>query len=482
MAWQKQTKFEKGKKINDEERPKLSDDVLLNQFLDDWNKNRDPHPGQQQVLDAVFKDKFQYIFYRAGRKGAKTTTGIDIAWRFAHMIPRSVGYLCYPTIAQGIEVVWEERRLQTCDRKDDYMFDRYIEKTDDSRHILWFANGSFIKLIGTWTEARGRGTQPDYLICDEFQDCNPDYIEAMDANLAAKNSPCILMGTPPKKRNHYEEWWERVGSNPKGKTFHFTSYDNVRLPHLKEWLDNKKVELIRAGKEDVWLREYMADLCYSSSDRVLPDVKFKEHEEIDQILRLWAYADRIPILAVSVHPTYFNAILAVLMPKKMMFVIDHLHVPQVWNRAFSEMYPELGQKVKSLQDLCGKKIRNVVWDESGSFADVISGFTKCRTDIKWQDRGIPLLRELMVKDKIMFSRDVADFGPECQNLLIEETDKDVQKNYPHVCTMAMMVNEYFSQDKITIHQVKPFDKYDAFREMGIPCPPKRRARGLFNIQ
>ena len=318
MNWQKQTKFKNGKKDNEEEKEGLkTDPAYVRKFMDDWEKCRDRHPGQAEVLKAVFEDKLQYVFYRAGRKGAKTTTGIDVAWRLANEAPNRVGYLCYPTIAQGIEVVWEERRLQTCDQKDDSMFDKYVEKVDDSRHIVRFANGSFVKLIGTWTEARGRGTQPDFLIFDEFQDCNPDYIEAMDANLAAKeNAQCVMMGTPPKKRNQYEEWYERVKSHPKGKVFHFTSYDNIRLPHLKEWLDSKKIELLKANKEDVWLREYMAELCYSSSDRILPDAEFHEPEEIDKKARLFSYAERIPVLAVSVHPTYFCAVLCVFCQEK----------------------------------------------------------------------------------------------------------------------------------------------------------------------
>ena len=480
MVFKKQPKFVGGKKEKNE---KTTKEILSpSKFHEDWTNCRDRHPGQSEVLKAVFEDKLQYVFYRAGRKGAKTTTGIDVAWGLANAEPNRVVYFCYPTIAQGIEVIWEERRLQTCDQKDDYMFEKYVEKVDDSRHIVRFTNGSFVKLIGTWTEARGRGTQPDCLIFDEFQDCNPDYIEAMDANLAAKeNAQCIIMGTPPKKRNQYEEWYDRVGSHPRGKVFHYTSYDNIRLPHLKEWLDNKKIELIRAGKEDVWLREYMAELCYSSSDRVLPDVEFDEIEAINQKASQFAYIDRTPILAISVHPTYFCAILASFVKGKTLFVMDHMVFPQVWNRAFSEMYPELAEKVKILQDFCGKKIRNIVWDESESFVDVVSGFTKCRKDIKWQDRGIPLLREMMIKKKILFSRNVADFGLECQNLLNEESEKDVQKNYPHVCTLAMMVNEYFSQEKFSIHQVKPFDKFDAFREMGIPCPPKPRPKKLFTF-
>lgn len=483
MAWKKQTIFKAGKKVEDKEE-KSSKDILpmSGRFLEDWEKCRDRHPGQISVLHAIFTERCQYVFYRAGRKGAKTTTGIDIAWRIAHEQPNRVIYLCYPTIAQGIEVVWEERRLQTCDQKDDSMFEKYVEKVDDSRHIVRFNNGSFIKLIGTWTEARGRGTQPDAIIIDEVQDCSPEYIEAMDANLAAKeNAICVMMGTPPKKRNHYEEWYSRIESHPRGKVFHFTSYENIRLPHLRQWLDSKKIELFKANKEDVWLREYMAELCYASSDRVLPDAKFLEKDEIDQKCRLFDFSSRVPVLAISIHQTYFIATLAVLMPKKAIFVMDSVICNSVWNLSFSEIYPKLGSKVKELQDYCGRKIRNIVWDESGSFVDVVAGFTKCRDDIKWQDRGIPLLRELMVKEKIFFSREFASFGLECQNMLIDESRKDVQKNYPHVSTLAMMVNEYFSQEKISIHQNGPFDQWQAFRDMGIPCPPKSRNKSLFRF-
>jgi hypothetical protein len=179
MVWKKQTKFKAGKPIVDEESPKLDNDVMLRQFMEDWKKIRDPHPGQQQVLDAVLKDKFKYTFYRSGRKGAKTTTGIDLCWILAHEIPKSVGYLCYPTIAQGIEVVWDEKRLQHCDIKEETMFEKYVEKVDESKHMMWFKNGSFVKLVGTWTEKRGRGRQPDYMICDEFQDCNAAFLWAL---------------------------------------------------------------------------------------------------------------------------------------------------------------------------------------------------------------------------------------------------------------------------------------------------------------
>lgn len=481
MVFKAQPKVKTGKKVTEKEDFKSKEnESYFENFLVDWEACRDRHFGQSEVLKAVLEKKMQYVFYRAGRKSAKTTTGIDIAWVLANEKPNRVGYLCYPTIAQGIEVAWEERRLQTCDRKDDYMLDKYVEKTDDSRHIVRFSNGSFVKLVGTWTEARGRGTQPDFLIYDEFQDCSPEYIEAADSNMAAKeHAQCIIMGTPPKKRNHYEEWWDRVLNHPRGKVFNFTSYDNTSLDHLKEWLDNKKIELTRAKKEDVWLREYMAEFCYSSSDRILPDAKLFEKDEFYKKLTLFPYADRIPVMAVSIHDSYYCVTLCVLIARKMVFVVDQVIFPNVWNTSFSEIHTEIKEKTKELVDLCGKKMRNIVWDESESFMDIVSGFTKCRKDIKWVDRGIPILREMMLKEKIMFHREIADFGLECQNMLVEESTKEVQKNYPRICTLSMMVNEFFAQEKITIHIPKPFDKYDAFREMGIPIPPKNKRKSPF---
>lgn len=459
------------------------DHSIQKKFMEDWESARERHDGQKQVLEAIFSGKYKYIFQRAGRKFSKTTTLIDAGWRLAYQIPNSVGYLCYPTIAQGIEVVWEEKRLQRMDLKDDSMIEKYVEKIDDNKHLIRFNNGSYIKVVGTWSEAKGRGGQPDFMLHDEVQDSRSEYLNAMDSNLAAKpNSICIMSGTPPKKRNHYNEWWDRIGSNKQGKCFKFTSYDNTSLPHLKEWLDNKKIELIKAGKEDEWLREYMAEDCFSSSDRILPDAKFIDSEEIFKMASNFAMVERIPLVSVVIHPRYVCAAMAILIARKKIFVIDHMVFPQVWNKSFMEMFPKIAEKSKEVQSFCGQKTRNLVWDESDSFTEVISGFTKNRKDLKWQDRGIPLLREMMINDRIVFSQNVADFGLECQNMLMDESRAEVEKNYPHICNFSMLVNEYFQNEKISIPQLQVFDKYEGLRAMGLPCPPlKKPGKNLFKI-
>lgn len=483
MSWNrndpfgKEKKKEKKKKWTDEE---LVDGTYYEEFMQDWNEIRNRHEGQQKVIDAFFEDQSQYIFNKAGRKFAKTTTDIDIAWRYAAEKPNRVIYFCYPTIALGIEVLWEEKRLQQCDLRDDKML-KYVEKTDDNKHMIRFENGSYMKLIGTWTESRGRGTQPDLLIVDEIQDCSGEYLDAMDPNLAAKDGRCVMSGTPPKTRNHWYEWWDRIQDNSRGKTFHFTSYDNKSLPHLEEWLDRKKLEMIRAGKEDVWLREYMAEDCFASADRVLPDALFMNHSEVEATMRGFDYSERVPVLAIGMQGKYLCAVLAIVIRKKAIFIVDCEMYSQIWNKSFQEIFPELAEKCKVVREECGRKIRNLLWDPTKSFVDVIPGFVECRKDLKWQDRGIPLLREMMLMEKIFFSERIGDFGLECQNLLKDETTKDIEKTYPHICTLSMLVNEFFSLEKKLLPTHEEFDKYQGLREMGLPVPNKKKGQSIYKI-
>ena len=451
---------------------------ITNGFLQDWEECRDRHEGQKQVLSAFFEEKCQYIILRAGRKFAKTTTNIDIAWRFGMENQNAVIYYCCPTITQAIEILWDEKRLQWCDLKSDWMKSRYITKTDDSKHMIWFTSGSYIKLIGTWSEARGRGTQPDLLIVDEMQDCSSDYLDAVDPNLAAKNGFCVMTGTPPKKRNHFHIWEDRVSKNPRGKIFHFTSYANEKIPHLKGWLDNKKLELIDSGKEDVWNREYMAVDCFSSADRVLPDPVFVDPYTLMQSLMKFSYQDRFPVVGIAVETHYLCSMFAIVIPQKFIYILDKKSFTHIWNKSFVEIYPELTKNLKELQDLCTKKMQFYVSDDSKSFKDVILGFSECKKDDKWQDRGIPLLREMMLNKKILISDKVEDFGPECQNILREESRKDVQQNYPHICALAMLVNEFFQMEKIKAALPHKFDPIQALVEAGIVVQPKASDKTL----
>src|SRR5690606_19979411 len=137
---------------------KLKDIAGIDEFWEILRSHRTLHQGQEEVIKAFFEDNFKYIFERIGRKGTKTATNIMIAWGYSILVPRSTCYITLPTITQAIEVYWDEKRLQWCDLPDPILFDKFVKSVDNNKHAITFLNDSTIKLTGTWSEARGRGT------------------------------------------------------------------------------------------------------------------------------------------------------------------------------------------------------------------------------------------------------------------------------------------------------------------------------------
>jgi hypothetical protein len=447
-------------------------------FLKDWNTLRERHEGQKEILAAFFDRNCKALFVRVGRKGAKTATNIEIAWRYSCLMPKATTYICLPTITQAIEVYWDERRLQQCDIADPWMEDKYISHINNNTHTITFVNGSKIKLCGTWSEARGRGTQPDLMIVDEVQDASADYLDAVEPNLAAKpDARLVMSGTPPRKKNHYHVWETRISKNPDGFNAKYSSYINTALPHLKGWLDNKKIELIEAGKEDVWLREYMAEDSFRSDDRVLPDVQIKDFDELIQFLKSVDATVYQPIFALVVTEHHITASYNLMIHSKYtgskIYTMEATHNNRIWDRSYCNLYDDMKLKMSEYSRIFPKAWRQIVYDETESFTDVISGIGQSRKDLKWTKRGIPLMKEMILSGKLTFSTKAAQIGVECQNLLKEDDIRD----YPTICTMAMLVNEYYQPPNLNRLEQEHWDKFAALREAGIITPPMKK-RGL----
>jgi hypothetical protein len=455
--------------------------TIYEEFLQDWEKLRVRNVGQQEILDQVFINGKRYIFARIGRKGSKTTTNIDISWKFSMRKALSTTYICSPTITQCVEIYWDEKRLQWCDSTNDDM-SKYIKHVDNKNHMITFVNNSTIKLVGTWSEARGRGTQPNLMIVDEIQDASADYLDAMEPNLAAKtDSLCIMTGTPPKKKNHYHEWENRIKNNPEGFHVKYSSYMNTALPHLKGWLDNKKIELIAAGKEDVWLREYMAEDCFRSDDRVLPDICFTNFDDLLYTLKAVDASSFQPVFGLVVtehHMTAtYNVIHFTRFTGTKIYTLESHHLSRIWDKSYREIYSEMTKKMEEYSSTFKKSWRKVIFDQTESFSDVISGVSQCRNDLKWTKRGIPLLKELILDKRLVMSSKSSDIGVEAQNLLKEDDIRD----YPLVCAMAMIANEYYQAPAMSRHEQEHWDKMAPLREAGLitNLPRQKQLRPYF---
>ena len=451
-------------------------------FWKEIRKRRTFHQGQEEVFDAFFNQRKKYIFERIGRKGAKTATNITVSWGYALSKPNRTIYIVCPTVLSAEEIYWDENRLQWCDLGNRELCDMFVKSEDRAKKTITFVNGSMIKLLGTWSEARSRGTQPDLFVGDEIQDCSADYLDAMEPNLAAKeDARCLMTGTPPKKKNHYHEWEERIRNNPEGVCFHYSSYVNTCLPHLKGWLDNKRQELIKAGKEDIWLREYMAEDCFSSDERVLPDAHLVDHDEMVRWLRNVDASAFKPTVGLYLSKERLTICYGVGLSSRFegwkFWVLEMQTVSKLWNMSYKAVYSLVESITQEYGSMFPQAPRMLIHDETDSFTDVIGNVTKCRTDIKWKNRGIPLLKEMTLTEKMQFSTRAEQFAVESQNLLKED---DVRE-YPTVCALAMLANEYYQGSSLSKDEQVVWDQFAPLREAGIVCYPSKRSKSFWKL-
>src|SRR5690606_21806782 len=206
-----------------------------------------------------------------------------------------------------------------------------------------------------------------------------------------------------------------------GYTLKYSSYINTSLPHLKEWLDNKREELIKAGKEDVWLREYMAEDCFSSDERVLPDITVQDFDEMMNHLKRTDPTVFEPLIGITISPQTLSCCYAVILSSRytgvQMWVLKTETKARLWDKSYEEIYREMEKEMDDLSMIFPRPWKKIVYDETESFTDVVSHVTQARKDLKWKNRGIPLLKEMILSNKVNFSTQADQFAVEAQNLL-----------------------------------------------------------------
>ena len=180
-------------------------DIETVRILEDLYSGWEPNEGQLQAGRALIYEGRITQFIRWGRKGGKTDYIIKAIYRFAALNPNSGCYYFCPMQNQAREILWESGRLQKGIPR------KYIKsiKGQDMRIVLH--NGSFIKLDGSDKYEKHRGTEPHFLVYDEFKDFDRRFHEAIDPNRGVYNCPLIILGTPPVSINedkNYEQYHE----------------------------------------------------------------------------------------------------------------------------------------------------------------------------------------------------------------------------------------------------------------------------------
>lgn len=234
--------------------------AMLARLHETWT----PHPGQIPIGRALFYENCKNIFVQCGRNWGKTEFAKYAAVRWALSHPGSENYIFEPFQKQAREILWESGRLWEGLPKE------WIDgKPNDTELRLTFANGSFIKLDGTDNREAIAGYKPRGLIVyDEFKDHDKRAIDVFEPNRAAFGVPALFIGTPPDVQNHFVDLGNFAKTSKKWRYFHGPTSQN---PHIsKEWLDDKKAELIARGELETWLREYEAIFVIGGKNSVFP--------------------------------------------------------------------------------------------------------------------------------------------------------------------------------------------------------------------
>lgn len=236
--------------------------LIIQKLHDDWT----PHSGQIEAGRYLFKDRIKNLFIQCGRKWGKTEFVIYVMWRMALSTPNAKIYYFSPTQKLSKEIIWAPKRLQYFGPRE-YLLEgsQGINKTELRMN---FINGSFIKVDGSDNEDDYRGIDAHLVVFDEFKDFRPGFYTSMAPNLAVRNTPLLIVGTPPDIDCQYtvlaKEFTERDDSA------HIIQ-PTWKNPHIPEkWLNTERQKLIARGEEDVWLREYEGKFIKGGKRAIFP--------------------------------------------------------------------------------------------------------------------------------------------------------------------------------------------------------------------
>lgn len=247
-------------------------------YLDAIHSKWIPHTGQINVGRALFNDGIRRIFVQCGRKWGKSEIAIYILLRWALVNQDAACYYFGPYQKQAKEILWL-RLLKFI--PPELIKEDGINKTESRVTLI---TGSFIKIDGSDNYEAYRGITPDLVVYDEFKDFAPEFHIAMEPNLAPRNAPLIILGTPPDQDCQYTELANEFKLSNDSIHFISPTHDNPHIP--RKWLDDMEKRLRDRGEPDVWEREYRARFVKGGANSVFPmfsrERHVYEHEELVQ--------------------------------------------------------------------------------------------------------------------------------------------------------------------------------------------------------
>lgn len=212
----------------------------------------------------IAQSKTRFRVTCSGRRFGKTTLALRELARFASEPKRRV-FFAAPTYRQAKAVAWMPLKEKLIDL-------RWVNKVNESDLTITLKNGSTISIRGTDNFDSLRGVGLDFLVMDEFADCNADaWYRVLRPTLSDTGGHALFLGTP-KGRNHLFDLYQKGldPDEPDWASWQFTTIEGGNVP----------IEEVEAARrelsEDVFAAEYLASFT-SFEGRAYRDFQSSTH-------------------------------------------------------------------------------------------------------------------------------------------------------------------------------------------------------------
>lgn len=212
-----------------------------------------PHGKQLAVHEACNNPDLFFISVNAGRQSGKTALSQQQALKWALDDPNIIVYWVSPTAAQADKVYKQILKMI-----DGQPFMTSSKGSQGDTEILFY-NGSKIQFRSAAQEDSLRGETIEYLVIDEaaFQK-ESVFFEILLPMLNVRGRKVLIVSTP-KGKNWFFNMVQKGNTDPKYKSFLFTSYDN---PYAS-------IDVINLAKESMpsvlFAQEYLGEFVDNSA-------------------------------------------------------------------------------------------------------------------------------------------------------------------------------------------------------------------------
>lgn len=395
---------------------------MMDALHSDWH----PHKGQIRVGAKLFNEQCKRIFIQCGRKWGKTEFIIYSLWRYAQSNPGSSCYYISPYYKQSKEIIWSNKRLQNFGLREWLL--EGPSGINNTELRLNFVNDSFIKCDGSDNWAAYDGITPHIVIYDEFRDFRPEFHERMAPNLAVKDAPLIIIGTPPNRECQYTELVQEFKEDAYSFWYNGPTWEN---PHIDpKWLGQEKARLIARGEADVWMREYEAKFIRGGSSSIFPmfrnDFINSHNEVLNEIRRDMSNLQFCCVVDPGTASCTAVLFMAYNPYNSRVYFIDEIYCTDPKENTVNKIGEELIVKKHQINrrhdwhQACDEAATWFIAEMADRFDEV---FMPTEKHLNKKESGLSLMKDAMLADNFVFSDKCKKLVWEIENYVKDKNGK-----------------------------------------------------------